>query len=83
MIPNRLALKLVNTGYIFRDDSIWYKKNNVSSSSKDNLTPAVWEIATRAHYGNEHFAIFPEALVSRILKFAPEKGDWVLDPFAV
>jgi hypothetical protein len=26
----------------------------------------VWEIATRAHYGNEHFAIFPEALVSRI-----------------
>jgi len=42
----------------------------------------VWEIANRAHYGNEHFAIFPEALVSRILKFATEKGDWVLDPFA-
>jgi DNA modification methylase len=208
MIPHRLALKLVETGYIFRDDIIWYKKNNVSSSSKDNFTQAyevilflsknekcftamnrvrtkgneaiggrnktppshlvqyepenrdkekivkilaiihnaksktpieelpttseislaygydpekycptcyrkfkrhatrrrigghthypifavcnssgknpgnVWEIANRAHYGNEHFAIFPEALVSRILKFATEKGDWVLDPFA-
>lgn len=207
MIPHRLALKLVETGYKFRDDIIWYKKNNVSSSSKENLTQAyevilflsknekcftamnkirtkgneaiggrnktppshlvqyepekrdkekivrileiihnsksktpieelpttseislaygydpekycptcyrkfkrhatrkrigghkhypifavcnssgknpgnVWEIANRAHYGNEHFAIFPEALVSRILKFATEKGDWVLDPF--
>ncbi len=42
----------------------------------------MWEIATRAHYGNEHFTIFPEALVSRIFKFATEKGDRVLDPFA-
>lgn len=40
MIPHRLALKLVETGYIFRDDIIWYKKNNVSSSSKDNFTQA-------------------------------------------
>ena len=38
MIPHRLALKLVETGYIFRDDIIWYKKNDVSSSSKDNFT---------------------------------------------
>lgn len=42
----------------------------------------VWEIATRAHYGNEHFAIFPEELVKRIILFATRKGDWVLDPFA-
>jgi hypothetical protein len=42
----------------------------------------VWEIATRAHYGNEHFAIFPEELVDIIIRFATEKGDSVLDPFA-
>jgi DNA modification methylase len=42
----------------------------------------VWEIATRAHYGNEHFAIFPEELVEIIVRFASEKGDHVLDPFA-
>jgi DNA modification methylase len=41
----------------------------------------VWEIATKAHYGNEHFAIFPEDLVARIINFATQKGDWVLDPF--
>lgn len=41
----------------------------------------VWEIATRAHYGNEHFAIFPEELVKKVILFATEKGDWVLDPF--
>ena len=40
MIPHRLVLKLVETGYTFRDDIIWYKKNNVSSSSKENLTQA-------------------------------------------
>jgi DNA modification methylase len=42
----------------------------------------IWEIATRAHYGNEHFAIFPEELVDIIVRFATEKGDSVLDPFA-
>ena len=42
----------------------------------------VWEIATKAHYGNEHFAIFPEKLVERIIRFATEEGDYVLDPFA-
>jgi len=42
----------------------------------------VWEVSTKAHYGNEHFAIFPEDLISRIIKFVTEKGDWVLDPFA-
>jgi len=41
----------------------------------------VWEIATKAHFGNEHFAIFPEELVKRVLLFATQKGDWVLDPF--
>jgi len=41
----------------------------------------VWEISTKAHYGNEHFAIFPEDLVERIINFGSEKGDWVLDPF--
>ena len=208
MVPHRLALKLVENGYIFREDIIWYKKNNISSSSKENLSQAyeiilflskknkcftnmdgirvggnevregrnkippsyliqyeplkrdkekiakileiihnarpntpfeelpttseisrafgydaekfcptcfrkfkrhatrrrigdhkhypifavcnssgknpgnVWEISTKAHYGNEHFAIFPESLVAKIIKFATMKGDWVLDPFA-
>ena len=40
MIPHRLALKLVEKGYTFREDLIWYKKNNVSSSSKDNFAQA-------------------------------------------
>jgi DNA modification methylase len=207
-IPHRLAERLVSAGYVFRDDIIWYKKNNVSSSSRDNFSSAyeyvlffsknrrsfanldavrvkgneaatgrnkvppagmlqyepvsvdkesiakisrvvhsaspatpiselpstsviarafgydpekycptcyrkfkrhatrrrigdhqhypifavcnprgknpsnVWEVATRAHYGNEHFAIFPEELVEIIIKFATKKGDYVLDPFA-
>jgi site-specific DNA-methyltransferase (adenine-specific) len=207
MIPHRLALELVNRGYTFREDIIWYKKNNVASSSRENFTQAyeyvlflskneksfanldeirvkgnearegrnkkpperliqsapvnpdrreiarlqeivhaatpstpfsalpstseiaraygydpekhcptcyrkfkrhatrkrvgdhrhypifavcnpagknpgnVWEISTKAHYGNEHFAIFPEDLVARIVSFASQKGDWVLDPF--
>ncbi|MGA8911692.1 MAG: site-specific DNA-methyltransferase, partial [Nitrososphaeraceae archaeon] len=42
----------------------------------------VWEISTKAHYGNEHFAIFPEDLIARIVNFATKKGDWILDPFA-
>jgi DNA modification methylase len=207
-IPHRLAERLVQAGYVFREDIVWYKKNNVSSSSQDNFSQAyeyilffsknrrsyanldavrvqgneaaegrnkvpppnmvqyapenpdkteiarianiihgalsstplselpttseiaraygydpekfcptcyrkfkrhatrrrigdhkhypifavcnphgknpsnVWEIATKAHYGNEHFAIFPEELVDMIVKFATEKGDYVLDPFA-
>jgi site-specific DNA-methyltransferase (cytosine-N4-specific) len=208
MIPHRLAFKLIESGYTFREDVIWYKKNNVSNGSKNNLTQAyevilflskneksftdmnsirirgnevregrnktppsymiqfeplrqdrektakirqtildakpntpfeelpttseiaraygydpekfcptcyrkfkrhatrkrigdhkhypifavcnpqgknpgnVWEISTKAHYGNEHFAIFPEDLIARIVTFATKKGDWVLDPFA-
>ena len=207
-IPHRLADRLVDAGYVFREDIVWYKKNNISSSSRDNFSQAyeyvlffsknkkscanldavrvqgneavagrnktpppgmvqfkpenpdkseiqriadiihnalpslpisqlpttseiaraygydpekfcptcyrkfkrhatrrrvgdhkhypifavcnprgknpsnVWEIATRAHYGNEHFAIFPEELVDMIVRFATEKGDLVLDPFA-
>ena len=42
----------------------------------------VWEISTKAHHGNEHFAIFPEDLIAKIIKFATKRGDWVLDPFA-
>ena len=208
MIPHKLAQRLVETGYTLREDIIWYKKNNVSSSSKENFSQAyetilfmsknercftnldgvrisgnearegrnrtppahmlqykpynpnrgkiaelleivhsarhdtpfkelpttseisraygydpekycptcfrkfkrhatrkrigdhqhypifavcnsigknpgnVWEVPTKAHYGNEHFAIFPEALISKIVDFATERGDWVLDPFA-
>jgi DNA modification methylase len=207
LIPHRLALKLVGRGYSIREDIIWFKKNNVSTSSKDNFAQAyeiilflskneksftnidsirvrgnevregrnkippqhmiqykplnrgkdeierikelihnakpdtsfeelpttskiaraygydpdkycptcyrkfkrhatrkrigdhrhypifavcnpngknpgnVWEISTKAHHGNEHFAIYPEDLIARIVKFATEKGDWVLDPF--
>ena len=42
----------------------------------------VWDISTKAHHGNEHFAIFPEDLISKIVKFATKKRDHVLDPFA-
>jgi DNA modification methylase len=42
----------------------------------------VWDIATKAHHGNEHFAIFPEELVERIVKFATQQADWVMDPFS-
>ncbi len=206
-VPHRLAERLVDAGYTFREDIVWYKKNSVSSSSRDNFSQAyeyvlffskgpksyanldavrvqgneavegrnrvpppgmvqhvpvnpdrkeieriariihsatpktpiselpstseiaraygydpekfcptcyrkfkrhatrrrigdhshypifavcnpqgknpanVWEIATKAHYGNEHFAIFPEELVKRVLLFATQKGDGVLDPF--
>ena len=208
LIPHRLALKLVERGYIIREDIIWFKKNNVSTSSKENFAQAyeiilflskneksftsmdsirvrgnearegrnktppqnmiqyesvkrgnneiekikeiihsakpgtqldelpttseiaraygydpdkycptcyrkfkrhatrkrigdhkhypifavcnpngknpgnVWEISTKAHRGNEHFAIYPEDLISKIVNFATKKGDWVLDPFA-
>ena len=207
MVPHKLALELVNRGYTFREDIIWYKKNNIASSARENLSQAyeyilflskneksyanldeirvkgnearegrnktppehliqrkpinmdrqkiagleaiihnakpttpfsnlpstseisraygydpekycptcyrkfkrhatrkrvgdhkhypifavcnpsgknpgnVWEISTKAHYGNEHFAIFPEDLVARIISFASRPGDWVLDPF--
>jgi DNA modification methylase len=40
LIPHRLALKLVERGYTIREDIIWFKKNNVSSSSKDNFSQA-------------------------------------------
>lgn len=208
LIPHRLALKLVERGYSIREDIIWFKKNNVSTSSKDNFAQAyeiilflskneksftnmdsirvrgnevregrnkippqhmiqykplnrgkdeierikelihnakpdtsfeelpttskiaraygydpdkycptcyrkfkrhatrkrigdhkhypifaacnpngknpgnVWEISTKAHHGNEHFAIYPEGLIAKIVNFATKKGDWVLDPFA-
>jgi DNA modification methylase len=41
----------------------------------------VWDISTKAHHGNEHFAMFPEDLISRIVKFATKPNDYVLDPF--
>jgi hypothetical protein len=40
MIPHKLAQRLVETGYTLREDIIWYKKNNVSSSSKENFSQA-------------------------------------------
>lgn len=42
----------------------------------------VWDMSTMAHHGNEHFAIFPEELVERIINFATREGDRVLDVFA-
>src|ERR1044071_8376595 len=39
-VPHRLAERLVSLGYVFRDDIIWYKKNHVSSSSKNNFSCA-------------------------------------------
>jgi hypothetical protein len=37
MVPHRLAMKLVEKGYIFGEDIIWYKKNSIANSSKDNF----------------------------------------------
>ena len=37
MMSHRLALKLIEKGSYTLRDILWYKKNNVSSSSKDNL----------------------------------------------
>jgi DNA modification methylase len=50
-------------------------------NSKGKNPGNVWEISTKSHRGSEHFAIFPEDLISRIVRFATSKGDWVLDPF--
>jgi DNA modification methylase len=36
----RLAFKLVERGYTLREDIIWFKKNNVSTSSKENFAQA-------------------------------------------
>lgn len=40
MIPHKLGLRLVKSGYTLREDIVWYKKNNVSSSSKENFSQA-------------------------------------------
>src|SRR5919197_3917104 len=40
LIPHRLAIKLVERGYTIREDLIWFKKNNVSTSSKENFAQA-------------------------------------------
>lgn len=39
-VPHRLADRLIDAGFKFREDIIWYKKNNVSSSSRDNFSQA-------------------------------------------
>ena len=38
MVPHRIALKLVGKGYRLREDIIWYKKNSIAGSSKDNFS---------------------------------------------
>src|SRR5215213_5239433 len=177
-IPHRLADRLVQSGYVFREDIIWYKKNNISSSTRNNFSqayeyvlffsknrrsyanldavrvmgneaaegrnkeppanmvqyvpkdpdrnqvmritniihnasprtplshlPTTSEIAraygydpekfcptcyrkfkrhaTRRRIGDhKHYPIFPEELVDIIIRFATEKNDYVLDPFA-
>lgn len=74
-------------------DPIRVQGNEVTSGSKETplhqmqFNPKgknpgnVWEISTKAHHGNEHFAIFPEDLIAKIVKFTTEKGDYTLDPF--
>ena len=41
----------------------------------------VWSIPTHAH-PDDHVAIFPEALVERLIRISTKPGDTVLDPFA-
>ncbi|MGC2599523.1 MAG: site-specific DNA-methyltransferase [Nitrososphaeraceae archaeon] len=40
LIPHRLALKLTQRRYTIREDIVWFKKNNVSSSSTANFSQA-------------------------------------------
>lgn len=42
MIPERVALALINDGWILRNKIIWYKPNHMPSSVKDRLTNT-WE----------------------------------------
>lgn len=41
-----------------------------------------WRYTSSSRKITEHFAIFPEDLISKIVNFASQKGDWVLDPFS-
>lgn len=67
------------TYYLLLEESI---NSIIAVCNSSGKNPGnVWEISTKAHYGNEHFAIYPEDLIARIVNFATEKGDWVLDPF--
>src|ERR687890_194446 len=71
----RFAKFLIHQGPFFLIQSVLFANPNGKNPGN------VWEVSTKAHYGNEHFAIFPEDLIARIVTFATEKADWVLDPF--
>src|SRR5437899_547151 len=80
MIPHRLVLKLVETGYTFRDDIIWYKKNNVSklqrkfnssiASKNEKCFTAMNKIRTK---GNGAIGGRNKTPPSHLVQYEPEK----------
>lgn len=65
-------------------ESVLALSKNESSviSRRIEKIDGVWDVPTKAHSGQEHFAIYPEDLVERIIRVATKPKDYVLDPFA-
>jgi site-specific DNA-methyltransferase (adenine-specific) len=47
-----------------------------------DMIDGVWDVPTKSHSGQHHYAIYPEELVEKIIQVATKPKDWVLDPFA-
>lgn len=58
------------------------KNENSTISQRIEKIDGVWDVPTKAHSGQEHFAIYPEGLVERIIRVATKPKDYVLDTFA-
>lgn len=58
------------------------KNQKCAISKHSDKIDGVWDVPTKAHSGQEHFAIYPEELVQRIISVATKPKDYVLDPFA-
>jgi len=58
------------------------KSENSAISRRIDKIDGVWDVPTKAHSGQDHFAIYPEELVERIITVATKPKDYVLDPFA-
>ena len=68
--------------YVFllsKEERYYYDSAAVRGPNDRNLR-TVWDIQTDV-YSSAHFARFPEALVSRMVRLSTKPGDLVLDPF--
>lgn len=61
---------------------VFSKSPECSISKQIKKIDGVWDVPTKAHSGQEHFAIYPEELVEKILSVATKPRDYVLDTFA-